>query len=619
MGLSAMLGSALAGLEVTGANLDLVGRNVANADSPGYIKKRRGQATLVVNDRTSGVRLLDITRELDVLVQRQLRSERAGSGYADTVARFSQAIDQLYGVPGQSNAIDTVFNTFLQSFEALAATPEGLISQDQAVNDARVLAQSLNAMSNEIQELRLSAERAIASDVQRVNELLGELESINARITTAQSGGPPADLLDVRDRYVSELSEIIDIQVIERDRGSISVLTSNGTSLLDLTAARLTFDPRGAMTPEAQWSADDSERGVGTVRLFSQNGLEIDLIADNAIRSGSLAGHIEMRDERLVEAQAQLDAFAESLARSLSDVTVEGGAATGLPGQDGFEVDTADLQPGDRINLTFTTTPPGETRNITIMRVDGPSNLSDPNLATADPNDEVIFVDFSGGLAAVEAAIEAELTPEIDVVVNGTGLQFLNDLAGNSVVDAVSATYTQDDPQAGTNGFPLFIDGGLNPRLYSGDMAGVPQRVGFAQRITINDAIVDNPDFLVRSTPTTPVGDWTRPQFILDQIRNGSWTYPDDTGIGGAATYSGPPTDFLQRIIADQGRKSENALRVQDAQQIAVTTLEERFTATSKVDIDAEMARLIELQAAFQANARIISAYRELTEVLLSI
>ncbi|MEO1199639.1 MAG: flagellar basal body rod C-terminal domain-containing protein, partial [Pseudomonadota bacterium] len=36
------------------------------------------------------------------------------------------------------------------------------------------------------------------------------------------------------------------------------------------------------------------------------------------------------------------------------------------------------------------------------------------------------------------------------------------------------------------------------------------------------------------------------------------------------------------------------------------------FTATSKVDVDEEMARLIELQAAFQANARIISAYQEL-------
>ncbi|MEO1199638.1 MAG: flagellar hook-associated protein FlgK [Pseudomonadota bacterium] len=620
MGLSGMLGSALSGLDVIGANLDLVGRNVANADTPGYTAKTRGQATLVANDRTSGVRLLDISREIDVLVQRQLRNERSGAGYANTVADFSQALDRLYGVPGQENAIDTLFNTFRQSFEALVATPDGLITQDQAINDAQVLTNTLNAMSNDIQSLRLSAENGIADGVERVNELLAELEDINEQIsTTLQREEPPADMLDVRDLYITELSDLIDIRVIERPRGTVSIMTTNGTSLLDGKAARLTFDGRGAMTPQAQWSADDDLRGVGTIRLFSPNGLEIDLIADNAIRSGSIAGLIEMRDDRLVEAQAQLDAFAESLALSLTQQTVEGTAiAAPPPGQAGFEVDTTDIQQGDRINLTFTT-PPGTTRNISIVRVDGTTTLSDPNLATTDPNDEVILVDFSGGLAAVEAAIEAALTPEVDVVVNGTGLQFLNDTAGTSTIDALSATVTEADLQGGGDEFPLFIDGGRSPELYSGRLEGVPQRVGFAQRITINDAVVDDPSLLVQSDPTTPIGDTSRPQFILDRITSGSWSYPDDTGIGGANSFSGPPSEFLQRIVADQGRKAENALRVQDAQSIAVTALEERFTATSKVDVDEEMARLIELQAAFQANARIISAYQELVDVLLAI
>ena len=54
------------------------------------------------------------------------------------------------------------------------------------------------------------------------------------------------------------------------------------------------------MTPNSQWNADPAKRTVGTLMLKLPNGGDIDLIANNSIRSGKIAAYLEMRDKVLV-------------------------------------------------------------------------------------------------------------------------------------------------------------------------------------------------------------------------------------------------------------------------------------------------------------------------------
>ncbi len=109
--------------------------------------------------------------------------------------------------------------------------------------------------------------------------------------------------------------------------------------------------------------------------------------------SGEIAAYIEMRDEVLVQAQAQLDELAATMASALSDVTIPGAAAATSGAQAGFDVDTANLLNGNKINLTYTDNT-GQQRNVTIVRVDDPSALPLSNDATASPNDTVIGVNL---------------------------------------------------------------------------------------------------------------------------------------------------------------------------------------------------------------------------------
>ncbi len=62
--------------------------------------------------------------------------------------------------------------------------------------------------------------------------------------------------------------------------------------------------------------------------LKGPNGGDVDLIANKSIRSGKIAAYLEMRDQVLVQAQAQIDEIAAGMASALSDRTVAGRAAT---------------------------------------------------------------------------------------------------------------------------------------------------------------------------------------------------------------------------------------------------------------------------------------------------
>src|ERR1044072_8621957 len=113
MGLGQALTSAVSGLRVTQSGLALVAANIANAETPGYVKKTASQVAAASGNLTIGVRLSSINRELDQYLQRQLRTETSGGAYATQRSDFFQRLQSVFGQPGSENAVDTVFNNFI--------------------------------------------------------------------------------------------------------------------------------------------------------------------------------------------------------------------------------------------------------------------------------------------------------------------------------------------------------------------------------------------------------------------------------------------------------------------------------------------------------------------------
>lgn len=619
MSLSQALATSTAGLRITQSALSLVASNVANAETPGYVRKTAAQVTTAAGANGVSVRIGSINRALDQYVQRQLRAEVSGGAYATMRADYYSRIQSIFGEPGANSTLETVFNKFTTALQALTTSPDSVTARTTVLNTAQVLTQQLNRMSNDIQGLRSDAELGLSDAVARANNAMQQIAAINRQLSgNSAQDAAAATLMDQRDAYIDELSHLMDIRILESGNNQIGIFTGSGIQLVGVDAAQLAFDARGTVTAQSQWSADPAQRTLGTLTLTSATGGAMDLIASKSIRSGEIAAFMELRDDILVEAQRQLDEIASAMALALSSVSEAGIPVTGTPA--GFDIDTGELLAGNVIHLTYLDTMSGQERKVSIVRVDDPNALPLSPDATADPNDEVIGVDFSGGLGAVAAALNARFNGRIAFSDQGGGvLRIVDDGAGNmSDIVAVSATRTLTGLGGGAAALPFFTDGGV---AYSGAITSLgPQSLGFAGRISINPALLSDPAKLVVYQPGTESGDATRPNFIYDRLVNAALSFSPKAGIGSQNTpFSGSLTSYMRQVISYQGAMAENAGNLAEGQQVVVNALQERFAEGAAVNIDVEMAHLLALQTAYGANARVMSTVKDMLDMLMQI
>src|SRR5882724_6435147 len=147
MSLTQALNSALSGLQVTQAGLSIVASNVANAQTPGYVRKSVSQVATGGDDSGIGVRVTAINRELDSFIQRQLQVESSGGAYADLRAQFYDRLQDVYGSPGSDSALETVYSNFTTAVQALTTSPDASAARTGVITAAQALAQQLNSMS----------------------------------------------------------------------------------------------------------------------------------------------------------------------------------------------------------------------------------------------------------------------------------------------------------------------------------------------------------------------------------------------------------------------------------------------------------------------------------------
>ena len=620
------LSTAAAGLKVTQAAIGVVSQNIANVGTTGYVK--RTLTTVAEGLGNSGVSVGTIGRTLDDAALKQLRLETSGASYTATVADVRTQLDKLYGTPGTSTALDGVVNDFALSLQVLAADPTSAPARSTVVSTAGNLASKIGTIAEGVQALRSATENQLSNDTNSASGLLSSIANLNTKIAATSDPAAKADLLDQRDQTVNALSGYIDVQTSQQRDGTVTVITASGVTLVDRgTAASLSFDGRGTLTPESAYTLDPATRGVGTIIAMTPGGATIDLVASSAIRSGSLAAGIELRDKVLPQAQRQLDDLAAGLSRSVSDTSEVGVAVTSGTSK-GFDIDLTGLSAGNAITISLKDAG-GTQRNLILV----PSNTSPPAAVnpadTTDPTATIVPITVGSDPASVRTAIANALGPTFTVTaqtsVGAGGLRILTDgSTGAPTIQGISASVTQSttttDLQNGKAQLPLFIDSNGRGRLYTGSFDGGSQLTGFAQRITVNPAVIARTDNLVKSATGTPTSDATRPQFLYDALTGASRTFSAASGIGGiSAPYTATVQDFAQRIIDAQGAGAATAQDLDEGQSIALATAQSRFATTSGVSIDEEMSKLVELQTAYSANARVLTAARDMLDTLMRI
>jgi flagellar hook-associated protein 1 FlgK len=319
MSLAIALSNARSSLLTTAKQIAVSGRNIASADDPGYTRK-------IAQPTTGGngsVAILAITRATDLgLIQRVLAANSSATGQQAVL----DGLDRLQETIGDTSS-DTSpaarMATLASALQTQLNSPADRSLAQVTVAAAQSVVTSLANATSTVMSIRIDADAGMVTSVGRVNDLLGQLTTLNAAAVRGTfSGEDVTPLLDQRDAVIARLSEEIGITTVQRANNDIAVYTESGVPLFDKTARTVAFDASSALAPGAVGNAVF----IDGVPVTGAN-------ATMAIHTGTLSGLATLRDEIAPTYQAQLDEMARGLIESFAESDQSGGGGPDLAGQ----------------------------------------------------------------------------------------------------------------------------------------------------------------------------------------------------------------------------------------------------------------------------------------------
>lgn len=304
--------------------LNAVGENVANAQTPGYARRRvvLEEATTVASGDLAyrsqitfnGVTATGVVRAWDDFKATEARFSASGAGRAGTREQWLTSVESALddGPAGIGSSITGFFGA-AASLASDPGDPLGrrsvLSALDNATGAFRNTAQKLSRLSDGIGQ-------AADLEVTALNNALAALANLNGAITpVAADGSARASLEDERDRLIDMIASKIDVSVAidGHGRATVAPAGSFGAILVDGDGPNLVVLSRAA---------------DGRIDLqLSSNGTTSPLPA----YGGSLAGLVEV-SSTVADRRAALDALAADFTSMINNWSAAGVDASGNPG-----------------------------------------------------------------------------------------------------------------------------------------------------------------------------------------------------------------------------------------------------------------------------------------------
>jgi len=345
MSITFALSSALSGLSVTSRQAEVLSSNVANASTPGYVRREVGLRSAEIAGVGQGVAVTGILRDVDRQLLAERRLAQSGDGDRGIRAGFLQRVEQAIGTPDSTGSLAARLAAFDQALVEAAGRPESQARLQGILTTARSLTDGLASASDDIQTARANADRRIAEEVGKLNASLARLEEMNGEVRSLSAAGRDiSPLLDERQNLIDQISSILPVREVARDLNQIALFTGGGAMLLEGSAAVFGFSSTSTVTPEMT-------QALGGLSGITINGKPYDTTGTaSPFLGGTLGALFTLRDDLAVSAQGKLDATARDLVERFSAAGLDPTLAPGAPGL--FTDAGGAFLPGNEVGLS---------------------------------------------------------------------------------------------------------------------------------------------------------------------------------------------------------------------------------------------------------------------------
>jgi len=233
-GLNSIMDNSLSALLAAQTGLATSGHNIANANTPGFNRQdvifgTRRPEIMAYGAIGRGVQVMGIRRIQDEFLLGNLRSQTS------RLYSYAAVDTALYDIEGILGSVDNdhlgdALNNFFEAWNDLAQPPSNESLKLNVVANAKTLVADFRAIDEALRSLEADLELRIQGETENLNRLLREIGELNRQVMTAETNGQPAnDLRDARDLKITQLSELAQISVLERDDGSKDIILAGRT------------------------------------------------------------------------------------------------------------------------------------------------------------------------------------------------------------------------------------------------------------------------------------------------------------------------------------------------------------------------------------------------------
>jgi flagellar hook-associated protein 1 FlgK len=313
MSLNAIMNTATSGMMAAQTGLRVTSDNIANVNTTGYVRKTIAQSNLLSNGMGVGVSIDAIKRATDRFLQSASLNAASDSGRTSVVADTLNRAQQLFGDPSGDTSFFSTLDDIYAAFSSAQDDPSSSLLRTQSLTRIDDFLSESSRITSSLSKLGKDADTRISADVDRVNDLLSQIDGLNTDITRAKVAGADATGAEnVQSGLVDELSKMMNVQITPRQLGGIYVRSTEGLPLAGDGAAKLTYQTSATAT------------GYLTVQLANGSVQPTPM----NISSGEIKGLLDVRNVELVNLSDQLGEFTS---RAAEEINRAANAASSVP------------------------------------------------------------------------------------------------------------------------------------------------------------------------------------------------------------------------------------------------------------------------------------------------
>ena len=565
MSLFATIQTSANALQVSELGLQVVSNNVANANTPGYIRQEliqsTGPAVLVGGVLLGyGVRAQGVVQKFDDFTASQLRETLSNVESSKALDNIYSQIESVFSELSD-NDLSTKLADFSGSIQDVLNQPGNTSLRRLVIERGKSLSSDIRTVNAQLVDLQGKLNQGIRESATEINRLTERIAGLNTKIVEIEGGGAiQSDAVGLRDERVqllNELASIVDIRTSEQTSGAVTVFVG-GEYLV----------------------ADGLQRKVAVATTQNAEGSSLEIrLADTdsplQVSSGRLHGYYSARDSAAGTAFEDLDQFARDLIEQFNLIHSQGQGLVGFSSVTGT-------------NAADDTSAAVDLAGLPIEIENGEFEIQVLDSLTGLTKTHVVRVQLNGG--ANDSSLE-DITASINAIAGiNASLTSEGKLRIESDSDKITFSFQNDS----TN---FLAAAGINT-FFQGNSAAT---------IAVNDIVATDPRMFAASK--SGVGGGTDNALQLAQAFDEPLTR-----LGGSS---------IKQIYEDMVVRTTQDINVQagvtEGLENYYKVLQGKLLGITGVNIDEEAVKMIFYQRAFQASSRVIQASNELLDVLMNL